>query len=101
MSVIDAATPDPERRIKAVREVLDQIGLAETPELLVFNQIDRLPSDAAHALIARHGGVAISALKGTGLPELLATVEDLLSIDVEFPTHTNSGRSVALTGKRA
>ena len=103
LHVVDAATPDPERRIKAVREILDQIGLAETPELLVFNQIDRLPSDAAHALIARHGGVAISALKGTGLSELLATVEDLLSIEVEFPPHTNakSGRSVALRGKRA
>jgi GTP-binding protein HflX len=102
LHVIDAATPDPERRIEAVREVLDQIGVTETPELLVFNQIDRLPSDATHALIARHGGVAISALKGTGLSELLATVEDLLSIESEFPTHTNanSGRSVVLTGKR-
>jgi GTP-binding protein HflX len=100
LHVIDAATPDPERRIEAVREVLDQIGVTETPELLVFNQIDRLTSDATHALIARHGGVAISALKGTGLPELLATVEDLLSIEAEFPTHANSGRSVVLTGKR-
>jgi GTP-binding protein HflX len=103
LHVVDAAAPDAERRITAVREILDQIGLAETPELLVFNQIDRLHNDAANDLIAQYGGVAISALKGTGLSALIAAAEHLLSIESEFPTPTNAnpGRGAALTGKRA
>jgi GTP-binding protein HflX len=102
LHVVDAAAPDPERRIAAVREVLDQIGLAETPELLVFNQIDRLPNGAANGLISQYGGVAISALERTGLPALLATAEELLDVESKFPTdmNTNPGRVAALTGKR-
>ena len=62
LHVVDAAAPDFERRIEAVREVLEEIGLGHTPELLVFNQIDRLPPRVGAAIAARHGGVAVSAL---------------------------------------
>ena len=78
LHVVDASTPDPERRIEAVRSVLDEIGLESTPELLVFNQIDRLAPEVARALATRHGAVAISALERTGLEELLAQAEALL-----------------------
>jgi GTP-binding protein HflX len=71
LHVVDAAGPDLERRIEAVREVLGELGLGETPELLVFNQIDRLPPGAGAALAARHGGVAVSALRRQGLGELI------------------------------
>jgi GTP-binding protein HflX len=102
LHVVDAATPDPERRIAAVREVLDQIGIAETPELLVFNQIDRLTDGAENGLIARYGGVAISALKRVGFPALLTAAQELLSVEAEFPIdmNANPGRVAALTGKR-
>ena len=75
LHVVDASAPDFERRIAAVRSVLDEIGLAERPELLVFNQIDRLPSGHGEAIASRYGGVAISALKRTGLRELLERTE--------------------------
>ena len=71
LHVVDASAPDLERRLAAVRSVLDEIGLTETPELLVFNQIDRLPPGDGAALAERHGAVAISALRGSGLHELL------------------------------
>jgi GTP-binding protein HflX len=76
--VVDAATADVERRIAAVRDVLEEIGQADTPELLVFNQIDRLPEGAGPALAARFGGVAVSALECTGLRELLVRAEQVL-----------------------
>ena len=76
--MVDASTPDPERRIAAVRSVLDEIGLESTPELLVFNQIDRLAPEVARALAARYGAVAVSAIERTGLEELLAQAEALL-----------------------
>ena len=76
--VVDAAAPDLERRIDAVRRVLDEIGLGDKPELLVFNQIDRLPEGAGAVLEKRHGCVAVSALEGTGLVELLERAERML-----------------------
>jgi len=78
LHVVDAAAPDFERHIEAVHKVLDGIGLSQTPELLVFNQIDRLPPGEGEALAKRYGGVAVSALKKKGLRELLLRAEDLL-----------------------
>jgi 50S ribosomal subunit-associated GTPase HflX len=58
--------------------VIDEIGLSETPELLVFNQVDRLPRGEGCTLARRLGGVAISALERKGLGDLLEAVEDRL-----------------------
>jgi 50S ribosomal subunit-associated GTPase HflX len=49
-----------------------------TPELLVFNQIDRLPMGEGKAIAALHGGVAVSALGRHGLGELVARAEAML-----------------------
>ena len=77
LHVVDAATPDCERRIEAVRRVLHDIGI-EAPELLVFNQIDRMGDGEGETLARRHGGVAVSALRRTGLRRLLARAEGML-----------------------
>jgi GTP-binding protein HflX len=82
LHVVDASA-DFERRIAAVHGVLREIGLADTPELLVFNKIDRLPPGHGRALAERHGGVAIAALEGSGLAELLERAEALLT-DANF-----------------
>jgi GTP-binding protein HflX len=79
LHVVDAAAPDLERRLGAVRGILAEMGLAGTRELLVFNQVDRLAPGQGAALASRCGGVAISALHGTGLDALLARIEELLS----------------------
>ncbi|HKJ24531.1 MAG TPA: GTPase, partial [Myxococcota bacterium] len=71
LHVVDAAAPDLERRLAAVWTVLDEMGLRDTPELLVLNQIDRLPPGAGQALAERHEGVAVSALTREGLDTLL------------------------------
>jgi len=78
LHVVDAASPEPERRIEAVRAVLDEVGAGGAPELLVFNQVDRLPRGVGEAIAARHGGVAISALTGQGLAELVRRAEAML-----------------------
>jgi GTP-binding protein HflX len=96
MHVVDVASPDWERRVEAVRRVLDGIGLGEKPELLVFNQIDRLPVGMAAELERRHGGVAISALTGHGLLELLERAEALLfGESAEFRGHHVASELVA------
>ena len=76
---------DPKRKVwqsvlnvEAVRSILREIDLGETPELLVWNKSDRLPEQEAKALADRTGGIAVSALNGEGLGELLRKAEELL-----------------------
>jgi GTP-binding protein HflX len=78
LHVVDVATPDLDRRIEAVHRVLDEIGLADTPEILVFNQMDRMPPGVGSAIAARHRGVAVSALNAEGLQDLLERVATTL-----------------------
>ncbi|MCP4904591.1 MAG: GTPase HflX [bacterium] len=88
--VVDAASPDMDRRIKAVREVLGELGLDQKPELLVFNQIDRLPEAEIEALARRYQAIPISALEGRGLRELLTHAEDILwDDDAHHPGEKN------------
>jgi GTPase len=75
--VVDCASPEPEVQMDAVRVVLDEIGAAEVPELIVFNKAD--VSLEAKRLTERHpGSVMISALTGEGIDELLAAIGDRL-----------------------
>jgi GTP-binding protein HflX len=78
LHVVDASSEEFPRRIAAVRGVLDQIGLGSTPELLVFNKMDRLPEEQARALAARHAAVPVSALARSGLDALLERAESAL-----------------------
>jgi GTP-binding protein HflX len=82
LHVVDASAPDLERRLAAVRQVLAQIGLAETPELLVFNQADKLPPGETQVLAQHQGGVAVSAVTGAGLTDLLHAAESILFRDL-------------------
>ncbi|MCZ6781920.1 MAG: GTPase HflX [Proteobacteria bacterium] len=83
LHVVDASAPDLERRIEAVRGVIEQIGLADKPEILVFNQVDLLPARAAGALAARYEAVPVSALERTGLRALLEHCEKVLFQDAD------------------
>jgi len=78
LHVVDASSEEAPRHIEAVRGVLSELGLDGIPELLVFNQIDKLPPGMGPSIAARNGGVAVSALEGTGLRELLEGVEKLV-----------------------
>jgi GTP-binding protein HflX len=78
LHVVDAAGPDLDHRIRAVHEVLGELGLDQKPELLVFNQIDRLPEVEIAGLCRRYKAIPISALEGRGLRELLMKAEDIL-----------------------
>ena len=78
MHVVDASNSDVERRVEAVHRIIDDIGLGDKPELLVFNQADRLPAGVAHSIARRYGGVAVSALHGRGLNDLLRVAEQML-----------------------
>jgi GTP-binding protein HflX len=86
--VADAAAPDIEDQVAAVREVLGEIGAGHVPEVLALNKVDLL-SEVGRARVQRRfpGGVSISALTGEGLDDLLDGVEEVLPsppVDVEL-----------------
>ncbi|MDP8953888.1 MAG: GTPase HflX [Actinomycetota bacterium] len=78
LHVVDAAAPDPEGQRLAVRAVLDEIGAGGVLELLAFNKVDVAGADGASLVKAYPGSVAVSALTGEGMDDLVHAVADRL-----------------------
>ncbi len=77
--VVDGASTDAELQIAAVRRVLAEIGAGDVPELVVVNKIDTAHGDDVHALVRAHrNAVAVSAVDGSGLDDLLAAIASAL-----------------------
>ncbi|HYZ99680.1 MAG TPA: GTPase HflX [Acidimicrobiales bacterium] len=76
--VVDASAADPAGSIRAVRDVLTEIGADRVPELLAFNKSDVAPLAAKRLREGWEGSVACSAATGEGIDELLRTVGDRL-----------------------
>jgi GTP-binding protein HflX len=101
--VVDASAPedDIELMLKAVDDVLDEIGAGERPRLLVLNKVDALDDDQRHALGFRHpDAVVVSAVTGEGLEALRQRIEDefansLRRIDILLP-YAEGGRLAEL-----
>jgi GTP-binding protein HflX len=76
--VVDASDPDRDAQIRAVEEILSDLGLGDKPRILVWNKADRLEeTDAEH--LARHGdGFVVSALDRATFGPLLLAIERLL-----------------------
>ncbi|HET9154368.1 MAG TPA: GTPase HflX [Solirubrobacterales bacterium] len=78
LHVVDASAAE-ERRVaemRAVDEVLEEIGAGEKPRLLVFNKIDLLSADERRETELDHPEAAlVSARKGEGLDALAERIE--------------------------
>ena len=73
LHVVDMASPDRDQQIEAVNTVLEEIGAAEVPQLLVLNQIDRVPGMAPEVVRDASGkilNIKVSAVTGAGLEAL-------------------------------
>jgi GTP-binding protein HflX len=76
LHVVDVTHPFAEAQAEAVHDTLAEIEADHIPMLTVLNKIDRLrdPGRAQETLDEFDGAVALSALKGLGLEELLEAV---------------------------
>ncbi len=89
LHVIDAAAPDRDRRIAAVRPVLDEVGADTVPLVDVYNKSDLLTPDERRRLLEQDpGALCVSALTGDGMSELLDTVASRVALDVRRLTLT-------------
>ncbi len=82
--VIDAAAADRERRMNAVRAVLDEVGAGRVPAIDVFNKCDLLSPAEAERLTALHpGGITTSAISPARPAALLDRILAELDMDAE------------------
>ncbi|MFI6759602.1 GTPase HflX [Micromonospora sp. NPDC050417] len=77
--VVDGAHPDPEEQVRAVHEVLAEVGADKLPELLVVNKTDVADEETLLRLKREWpDAVFVSAHAGRGIDELRATIEQRL-----------------------
>jgi GTP-binding protein HflX len=79
LHVVDATVPEDElaEMMRAVEEVLEEIGAGERPRVLVLNKIDLLDEDALVLLGNAHrDAVLVSAATGAGLETLCERIEE-------------------------
>jgi GTP-binding protein HflX len=77
--VVDGAHPDPEEQVRAVREVLAEVGADRVPELLVVNKIDAANEETLLRLKrAWSEALFVSARANQGIDALRSAVEQRL-----------------------
>ena len=86
LHVVDISHPKAEEQILAVNSVLEEIGAAGKPTLMVFNKIDRFNQREVLRLYLERfpESVAISAKSGEGVPALLSELGMMLRPVREF-----------------
>jgi GTP-binding protein HflX len=97
--VVDASHPDPEGQILAVREVLNDSGAGDLPEIIAINKADVADPVVVQTLHTRYpGSVTVSARTGDGIDDLLAAIADRLprpEIDVQVTVPYSRGDLVS------
>jgi GTP-binding protein HflX len=106
LHVVDASSPDAESQVKAVVEVLTELGLEDHPTLLVLNKADRVPDRSFLDVLKAHhsDSVTISAARGEGLEALEQAVREALmdrALDAEVETGVANGRVLAYLAQHA
>ncbi|TDC27647.1 GTPase HflX [Micromonospora sp. 15K316] len=74
--VVDGAHPDPQEQVRAVREVLAEVGADRLPELLVVNKTDAADEETLLGLKRLWPeAIFVSAHSGRGVDELRGAIE--------------------------
>ena len=85
--VVDVSHPQAEEQIASVNSVLEEIGAAGKPTLMVLNKMDQLNGslDMVSRFLERYpGAVTVSAATGEGIPALMAELSSQLRPIREF-----------------
>jgi GTP-binding protein HflX len=78
LHLVDAADPDREQQVAAVERILADLGLAETPRLLVLNKADLLSPDERALAEGARDAILLSARDPGTTGPLLNAVEEAL-----------------------
>jgi GTPase len=87
--VIDASAPDRDRRMNAVRQVLEEVDATDVPLVEAYNKCDALTPDERRRIADLDpSSLCISALTGEGIDELIETITSRVALDVHRVTRT-------------
>jgi GTP-binding protein HflX len=94
LHVIDAGSPERERQVSAVHNVLEEVCASDVPTVAVYNKIDTIAAEERRRLREADPSAAlISASTGTGIAELLQMIASRLALDTRRVTITfDSGK---------
>jgi len=82
LHVIDAASPERDRHIEAVRRVLEEVGASDVATMSVFNKCDLIePGDVDRLRRLYPDALCISALRKTGRTEMIEAIAEKLELD--------------------
>lgn len=106
LHVVDASSPEAEVQIQSVKAVLEELGLADHPTLLVLNKADQVPDRSFLDVLKAHHdeSVVVSAAEGDGLDRLEQAVREALhdrALDAEVETGVENGRVLAYLAQHA
>lgn len=78
LHVVDASDSRLDVKMGAVTKLLDEMGLASIPRLLVLNKSDLLSPEELEPLATRLQGIPVSAVKRLGLRLLIEEAEEMM-----------------------
>jgi len=77
--VVDGSHPDPFEQIRAVREVITEIGGGDIPEIIAINKVDAADPDVVMEILRKEkNSFAFSARTGFGIEGLVRAIEKSL-----------------------
>jgi GTP-binding protein HflX len=109
LHVVDVAHPFHDNQIEVVKKTLGDIGIGNTPTILVLNKVDMMKAtkeeepislDAMKRYYREHGFeqiVFVSATRGEGIPELKSTIfEEIRKKHIQiYPNYLKDGFEVS------
>ena len=100
LHISDASDAQLDSQDAAVETLLEDLGVASTPRLHVWNKIDLLEPGERRKLQSVTGSVSVSARTGEGLEDLRNKVQATLSsdpiVEADFELSSSDGKHLAL-----
>jgi GTP-binding protein HflX len=81
--LVDGSSDSYKEQIKAVQEILVELAMDNTPQILVFNKADMMTRERRAEIAGEYESVIISAVKRDSLPALTDLLEKELWKDME------------------
>jgi len=81
--LVDGSSDSYKEQIKAVQEILVELAMDNTPQILVFNKADMMTRERREELAGEYESVIISAVKRDSLSALTDLLEKELWKDME------------------
>ena len=93
--VVDGSHPDPFEQIRAVRQVIDEIGGGDIPEIIAINKVDIAAPEIVMELLRKEkNSYAFSTKSGFGIEGLIHAIEKSLphpSVEIDSVIPYNRG----------